>query len=108
MNYIDLHIREKQRLSVEHIAEHFNIRKAYFNQYFNRVTGRSYKKYIQEYALNLIARQLVHGRKTLSELAYEFGYSDESHLSNSFKAHFGQSPSALKKSVKIDGTFPLY
>lgn len=97
LNFIDQHIKEKKLLSVSHMSEHFNISKAYFNQYFTKATGSSYKKYVQEYALNLIAQQFVQGNKTLSELAYEYGYTDESHLSNAFKIHFGQSPTAFKK-----------
>ncbi|MDB4923250.1 AraC family transcriptional regulator [Mucilaginibacter sp.] len=97
LNYIDQHITEKQMLSTENIADKFNISKSYFSQYFSKATGSPYKRYVQEYALKLIAHQLVHRDKTLSQLAYEFGYSDESHLSNSFKAHFHQTPSAFKK-----------
>ncbi len=97
LTYIDQHITERELLATENIAANFNISKTYFNQYFNKATGSSYKKYVQEYALKLIAHQLVHRQKTLSQLAYEFGYSDESHLSNSFKAYFHQSPSAFKK-----------
>jgi AraC family L-rhamnose operon regulatory protein RhaS len=97
LNYIDLHIAERELLSTDNMAAQFNISKNYFNQYFNRATGSSYKKYVQEYALKLIAHQLVHRQKTLSQLAYEYGYSDESHLSNSFKSYFHQTPSAFKK-----------
>ncbi|WP_259067037.1 AraC family transcriptional regulator [Mucilaginibacter sp. X4EP1] len=96
LNFIDQHITEKRLLSIPKMAEQFNISKAYFNQYFTKATGSTFKKYVQTYALNLIAHQLVHRDKTLSELAYEYGYSDESHLSNAFKAHFGVSPSAFK------------
>ena len=35
-----------------------------------------------------------------SQLAEEFGYSDESHLSHAFKAHFHQSPSSFKRQRK--------
>jgi AraC-like DNA-binding protein len=97
LNYIDRHIAEKRMLSTENIALQFNISKSYFNQYFTKATGSSYKKYVKEYTLNIIAHQLIHKGKTLSQLAFEFGYSDESHLSNSFKAHFQQTPSAFKK-----------
>ncbi|MDB5150189.1 MAG: transcriptional regulator, AraC family [Mucilaginibacter sp.] len=97
LNYIDQHITGKHLLSTQNIAEKFNISKAYFNQYFSKATGSSYKKYVQEYALKIIARQLVHSNKTLVQLAFEFGYSDESHLSNAFKAYFHQTPSAFKK-----------
>lgn len=97
LSYIDQHIADKHLLTTEKIADAFFISKGYFSQYFKKATGNSYKKYVQEYALNLIARHLASGSKTLSQLADEFGYSDESHLSNVFKAHFHQTPSSYKK-----------
>ncbi len=97
LNYIDQHITDRRLLSIEKIASAFLISKGYFNQYFKKATGSSYKKYVQEYALKLIAHQLVNRGTTLSQLAQEFGYSDESHLSNAFKAHFHQTPSSFKK-----------
>jgi len=101
LNYIDQHITSKQLLSLQNIADTFHISKTYFNQYFSKATGSSYKKYVQEYALKLIAHQLIHRDKTLSQLADEFGYTDESHLSNAFKAHFQQTPSAFKKANRL-------
>lgn len=97
LNFIGQHINSKALLSIENMATKFNLSKGYFNQYFSKATGSSYKKYIQQYALNLIAQQLLQSTKTVSQLAYEFGYTDESHLSNAFKSHFGQSPSLFRK-----------
>ncbi len=97
LNYIDQYIMNKHLLSIQNMAETFNFNKNYFNQYFRKATGCPYKKYIQTYALNLIASNLIHQNKTLSQLAFDYGYTDESHLSNAFKAHFNQTPSAFKK-----------
>ncbi|SHM85877.1 AraC family transcriptional regulator [Chitinophaga sp. CF418] len=97
LNYIHQHIADKHLLSVQKMADTFLISKSYFNQYFKNATGSPYKKYVQEYALKLIAQQLVERNKTVSQLAEEFGYSDESHLNRSFKAYFNQTPSAFKK-----------
>ncbi len=97
LGYIDEHITEKQLLSTQSIADRFTINKTYFSQYFKKATGSAYKKYIQEYALNIIAQRLIHQDKTLSQLAFEFDYSDESHLSRAFKAHFKQTPSSFRK-----------
>lgn len=97
LNYIHQHIADKHLLSVQKMADTFHISKSYFNQYFKNATGSAYKKYVQEYALKLIASQLVSRNKTLTQLAEEFGYSDESHLNRAFKAHFNLTPSAFKK-----------
>jgi AraC-like DNA-binding protein len=59
LKYIDRHITDKPMLAIGHIADAFQISPTYFNQYFKRMTGSSYKKYVQEYALQLISRQLA-------------------------------------------------
>lgn len=101
LGYIDKHITEKHLLSTQNIADMFTINKTYFNQYFKKATGSSYKKYIQEYALNIIAKELICQDKTLSQLAFEFGYSDESHLSRAFKTHFKQTPTSFRKANQL-------
>lgn len=98
LKYIQRHLGQKDPLSVQNISQHFNINKTYFTQYFKKATGSTYKKYVQEYTLNIIAHQLLHQDKTLSQLAYDYGFSDEAHLSRSFKSLFQKSPTAFKKS----------
>ncbi|CAD0218233.1 AraC-type DNA-binding protein [Chryseobacterium sp. JV274] len=100
LRYIRENVREKEKLSIQRISEHFCINKNYFTQYFKKATGITYKKYVQEYVLNMIAHQLVHQDKTLSQLAYEFGFSDEGHLSRNFKAQYKKNPTDLRKKVK--------
>ncbi|QHS62914.1 AraC family transcriptional regulator [Chitinophaga agri] len=97
LSYIHQHIADKHLLSVQKMAETFHISKSYFNQYFKNATGSAYKKYVQEYALKLIAHQFVNRNRTLTQLAEEFGYSDESHLNRAFKAYFHLTPSAFRK-----------
>jgi AraC-like DNA-binding protein len=97
LQYIHDHIQEKKLLLIANISKSFNINQTYFNQYFKRATGSSYKKYVQEYILNKVAQQLIYHGKTLSQLSFEFGFSDESHLSRAFKAYFKQTPSSFKK-----------
>lgn len=101
LKYIDQHINDKNLLSTKNISDVFAINKTYFNQYFRKSTGSSFKKYIQEYALNLIAQSLIYQDKTLSQLAFEFGYSDESHLSKAFKSHFKQTPSSFRQKYRL-------
>ncbi|MFZ4929051.1 AraC family transcriptional regulator [Chryseobacterium sp. Mn2064] len=100
LRYIQENIREKEFLSIKNISEHFCINKNYFSQYFKNATGSTYKKYVNEYVLNMIAHQLLHQDITLSQLAYEFGFSDEGHLSRNFKAQFNKNPTDLRKKKK--------
>lgn len=51
------------------------------------------------YKLRLVETRLQHSNLRLNEIAYELGFTDESHLTKSFKKYKGMSPSSYRKSV---------
>jgi AraC-like DNA-binding protein len=53
--------------------------------------------YLSERRLELSRQALLENKKTVSEIAYEFGYSSPQHFSNAFKKKFGLSPKYVKK-----------
>lgn len=74
---------------------------------FSNVEGKSIERY---YILQKIERAkelIVYGEKSLTEIAYELGYSSQQHFSRQFKKETGLSPSHFKdvkenKRVSID------
>ena len=48
----------------------------------------SIRQYILEYRLNLVKIRLQYSDLTISEIAYELDFSDESHLNNLLKKYF--------------------
>jgi AraC-like DNA-binding protein len=95
--YIKKHIYEPQKLTISNLAGLINQSDTYVGEYFKRLNGVSIRSYILQYKLGLIKVRLQFSDLTISEIAYELGFTDESHLSNLFKKHFGESPSAFKK-----------
>jgi AraC-like DNA-binding protein len=67
---------------------------------FRRETGISIHQYRHRLRLRASLDRLVSGARDLSELAQELGFSSHSHLTDSFRAAFGLSPSACRS---IDG-----
>ena len=84
ITYIQQHIKDKERLRIPVIAEHFRISENYFGEYFKQQTGISYQEYLLDYRLKLV-KTICHSSIRLSEIAYELQFSDESHLSKLFK-----------------------
>lgn len=74
---------------------------------FSNVEGKSIERY---YILQKIERAkelIVYGEQTLTEIAYELGYSSQQHFSRQFKKETGLSPSHFKdvkenKRISID------
>jgi len=50
--------------------------------------------------LSLIEIRLRHSDLRLNEIAGEFGFTDESHFTKTFKKHKGVSPSAFRKNLE--------
>lgn len=97
LNYIHEHIYEPDQLKTARLAAHFNISPSYISEYFKRHLGESLQHYITHYRLKLIETRLRHTDMRINEIAFEFGFTDESHLTRIFKKYKGQSPAAYRK-----------
>lgn len=101
LHYIHRHIYEPALLRAEAIASHFNISQNYIGEYFKKHTHGSMLQYILNYKISLIEIRLKHSDMRLNEIADEFGFTDESHFTRTFKKYKGQSPSVYRKAMKI-------
>ncbi len=97
IHYIHLNIYKSDKLKAECIADHFNISLNYISEYFKKHTGENLQQYIIHYKLALAEIRLLHSDMRLNEIAYELGFTDESHLTKTFKKYKGVSPSAYRK-----------
>lgn len=96
ISYIHQNIYNPEKIRVEAISKHFNISPTYFSAYFKRNFEVSYRDYINDYKLKLIERRIQSGQMTMKQIAFEFGFTDESHLTNYFKKQKNISPSDYK------------
>lgn len=97
--YIKQYIYQPSKLSVEHLADVFNYAPDYISIFFKKHTGESLKQYITKYKMNLIEIRLLYSQLTISEIAEEFGYNDESHFCKQFKKFTGNTPTAFRKGL---------
>lgn len=96
ISYIHQHIYNPAQLKIIHIAGQFNIAPKYFSSYFKRVYGIGYSSYVDSYKASLIELRLKSKQFTLKQVAEEFGFTDESHLSRFFRKFHSESPGAYK------------
>ena len=64
---------------------------------FSRVEGVTIEQYLLQQRIKKVKELLSYGEKTISEIAFQLGYSSTAHLSSQFKKITGMSPSAFKK-----------
>lgn len=96
LDYIHLNICQPKMLKIPAIASHFKISESYFGEYFKKQVGQSFQSYTALYKTKLIEENIRLGNKQLTEIAYDFGFSDVSHLNHFFKKQKGISPSEYR------------
>lgn len=97
ITYLHQNIYHPKRIRIQKMALHFNISPHYFSHYFKRNFEISLREYIDEYRLKLIEKRMEMGENTIKQIAFEFGFTDESHLSHYYKKKRNRALSSLKK-----------
>lgn len=101
--HIQQHIYQKDLLRIESLARQFHKTPDHLNRYFKKQTGLTLKTYISRYKLNLVETRLRYSNLTISEIADEMGFTDESHLNKVFKKTFNKTAKAYRKMQFEDG-----
>ena len=67
---------------------------------FSSVEGITLEKYILKQKIEKVKELIFYNEQTLSEIAFDLGYSSVAHLSSQFKKETGMTPSEFKKMRK--------
>lgn len=66
---------------------------------FSKNEGRTIEKYSIQQRIERVKELLIYGEKTISEIAYDLGYSSAQYLSNQFKSETGLTPTQFRKLI---------
>ncbi|MES1224179.1 MAG: helix-turn-helix domain-containing protein [Bacteroidota bacterium] len=88
--YIEQHYSGK--LTVEQLAERFNIHRRTFERRFKKATRNTVAEYIQRVKIEGAKKQLEIGRKSIMEVMVDVGYSDMQTFRDIFKKITGMTP----------------
>jgi len=91
-----LHDRLAENVSLNELSCQLDCTPYYLIRFFKKVTGLTPYAYLQHLRLEQ-ARELIWQGDQLVEVALETGFSDQSHLTRHFKAHFGITPGEYKR-----------
>lgn len=84
LSYIHFNIYDQKTLSINNLSKEFNIAPTYFSEYFKNHFDISLKQYIIKYKIKLAEAKLQFTNLSLSQIAYELGFTDLNHLSKTF------------------------
>jgi transcriptional regulator GlxA family with amidase domain len=87
---LETHLQEK--ISFEQLASEMAISRRNFDRRFIKATGNTPVEYLQRVKIEAAKKQLETGRKTVNEVMYDVGYSDEKAFREVFRKITGLSP----------------
>jgi transcriptional regulator GlxA family with amidase domain len=89
-DYIESNTQKK--ISIKQLASRFAVSRRQFDRRFIEATGNTPFEYLQRVKVEVAKKLLETGRKTVSEVMYEVGYSDASAFRKVFKEITSLSP----------------
>ena len=100
LSYIHFNIYNAEKLSIDTISKEFNISATYFSEYFKNNLGISLKQYTIKYKMKLAEAKLQFTDLSLSQIAYELGFTDLNHLSKTFLKHRNMPLGSCREKLK--------
>lgn len=97
LEYIQSNIYTPHKLNTKTISEKFGISESYLGRYFKKQFNETLQDYVIKYKLKLVENRLLYSDLRVGEIAFELGFTDESHLNKTFKKHHGITPTGFKK-----------
>ena len=95
-DYIEQHLSEK--ITLEKLASHLNISKYYYHHLFSQNSNETLTKFITRIKMERSAIFMIVCKNiSITQIAYQYGYSDSSSYSKAFKRHFKISPQEYRK-----------
>lgn len=97
----EMHHQLATNWQIKSMAEYSGCSEQYLRKLFIAHTGHSPKDYYMKLKLDIALGMLKRGHKSISQIAYELGFSDAYHFSNVFKKRFGHSPSKVEQTTEV-------
>ena len=90
----------KREISVEQVADLFNISVSYYSKLFNESVGKTFPEVINELRLESAKKTLLDDTNiSIKQVAAENGFSSVSYFSSQFKKKYGISPTAYRSKI---------
>ena len=99
IDFIQQNIYNKEMTKISFISNKFNISPSSLSTGFKKTTGESLHQYLTKYKMKLATDRLVKTSYTVAQIANQLGFTDESHLTKTFKKFFGKSPKQFRQEM---------
>lgn len=93
--YIEQHYAD--RFTIDQLALNHNLVRRTLERRFKSATGNSIIEYTQKVRVETAKKELERGRKSISDVMYDCGYTDSKAFRDVFRKHVGISPLEYRK-----------
>ena len=87
------------KITLKEVADLMNMTPTSFCKFFKLHTRKTYVEFLIGIRISNACRQLVSGRKNVSEIAYSCGFTNLSNFTRQFKTMIGLSPREYRKTI---------
>lgn len=92
--------------NVEQFAREMAMSRSYFHRKLKGLTGFSASEFLRDCRLRHAAGLMAENKLTISEIAYEVGFSSPNYFGRCFRKKYGKSPSEFLEELHADPTVP--
>ena len=97
IGYIKKHLAENIRRDV--VARKSGLSPGHFSHLVSQETGRTFRELVAGYRVGHACHLLAHTRRSLSEIALDCGFADQSYFTKIFRKVSGKNPLQYRKSL---------
>ena len=90
---------DNSTLSLDYLSNELNVHPVHISRAASKHLSMSLGEYIRQHKVKKAIPLLLSSKNSLTEIAYETGFSDQSHFNRVFKSIFNSSPNAYRKNV---------
>lgn len=94
IDYISWHVCEN--IKINELADYFGYNDKYLSTFFRRMSGIPLKQHILQAKMDHAKAELSDTNRSISQIAYNIGFSDSHNFSNAFKKITGLTPSEYR------------
>ncbi len=92
----------QQPITLESLSKQAGLSPTYFSKRFRVVTGMGMKEFLSSIRLTNASMELLSTDHTITEVAFNNGFSDSNYFKDAFKKQYGCSPRAYRKNASTD------
>lgn len=90
LNFISFNILDPEKITAGYLSHQFNIAESYFSEYFYRNASERFRDFVLKSRLRIAESRAIYTSAPITEIAWELGFTDSSHLNKMMKKHFGK------------------